>query len=57
MGRTSIQHELEQGGLFLSGDARLARTMHRWLRRSSYATINGIAQLANRGINYGTASH
>jgi DNA-binding HxlR family transcriptional regulator len=50
MGRTSIKHELEQGGLFLSGDARLARTMHLWLRRSSYATINGVAQLSHPGI-------
>jgi len=45
-GRTSIKREIEQGGLFLSGDARLAHTMHLWLRNSPYAGLDGIAKPA-----------
>lgn len=44
-GRTSITEEIERGALFLSGDARLARTINRWLRVSGYAAIEGIATL------------
>ena len=44
-GRSTIERELEQGRLFLSGDTRLARTMHLWLGRSAYAAIDGIAKL------------
>ncbi|MBA1140605.1 helix-turn-helix transcriptional regulator [Mesorhizobium sp. CCANP35] len=44
-GRASIDREIQQGALFLSGNAGLARTMHRWLRGSSYAAIAGIATL------------
>jgi DNA-binding HxlR family transcriptional regulator len=44
-GRSSIAREVEQGRLYLSGDRRLVRTMHRWLRLSSYAATAGIAML------------
>ena len=43
LGRTKIARELENGNLFLSGDARLARTMDRWLSVSDYAEVEGIA--------------
>ena len=55
-GRSSIEREIEQGGLFLSGDARLARTMHLWLRCSPYAAVDGIVQLPYRAANHGEAS-
>lgn len=48
-GRTSIDREIEQGGLFMSGDVRLSRTMHRWLRLSAYASVEGISPLRTRG--------
>lgn len=44
-GRSSIAREKERGGLFLSGDPGLARSMDRWLRTSVYAGIEGIAPL------------
>jgi hypothetical protein len=56
-GRSSIEREIAQGGLFLSGDARLARTMHLWLRSSEYGAIDGIAQLPYRTNTYIGASH
>jgi hypothetical protein len=56
-GRTNIEREIEQGGLFLSGDARLARTMHLWLRVSIYAAIEGIAELPYRATAYSGVSH
>lgn len=48
-GRSTIEREIEQGRLVLSGDPRLARTMHLWLRRTVYAEIEGIAKLPDRG--------
>lgn len=45
MGRSTIDREIERGSLFLSGDAGLARTMDRWLGRSYYASLDGIAKL------------
>ena len=48
LGRTNIAREIEHGALFLSGDARLARTMDRWLRKSEYAEIDGIVMLPYR---------
>lgn len=45
-GRSSIERERERGGLFLSGDASLSRSMDRWLRASVYAEFEGIPQLA-----------
>lgn len=44
-GRSTIDRETERGSLFLSGDAGLARTLDRWLRRSAYASLDGIAKL------------
>jgi DNA-binding HxlR family transcriptional regulator len=45
-GRSSIEREKERGGLFLSGDPSLARSMDRWLRTSVYAALEGIVQLS-----------
>ena len=45
-GHSSIEREKERGGLFLSGDAGLARSIHRWLRTSVWARLEGIAQLS-----------
>ena len=45
-GRSTIAREKERGGLFLSGDPGLARSMDRWLRTSVWATLEGIAQLS-----------
>ena len=45
-GHSSIEREKERGGLFLSGDAGLARSMHRWLRTSVWSSLEGIAQLS-----------
>ena len=45
-GRSSIEREKERGGLFLSGDPGLARSMDRWLRTSVYAALEGIVQLS-----------
>jgi DNA-binding HxlR family transcriptional regulator len=45
-GRSSIEREKESGGLFLSGDPGLARSMDRWLRTSVYAAFEGVLQLS-----------
>ncbi len=45
-GRSSIEREKERGGLFLSGDPGLARSMGRWLRPSVYAAVDGIVPLS-----------
>ena len=45
-GRSSIEREKERGGLFLSGDPGLARSMDRWLRTSVYAALEGIVPLS-----------
>ena len=45
-GRSSIEREKERGGLFLSGDPGLARSINRWLRTSVWATLEGIDQLS-----------
>jgi DNA-binding HxlR family transcriptional regulator len=45
-GRSSIEREKERGGLFLSGDPALARSMGHWLRTSVYAEFEGIVQLS-----------
>ena len=45
-GRSSIEREKERGGLFLSGDPGLARSMNRWLRTSVYAAFEGVRQLS-----------
>ncbi len=45
-GRSSIEREKERGGLFLSGDPGLARSMDRWLRTSVWAALEGIVPLS-----------
>ncbi|PBB22503.1 HxlR family transcriptional regulator [Mesorhizobium sp. WSM4312] len=45
-GRSSIEREKEKGGLFLSGDPGLARSMDRWLRTLVYAALEGIVPLS-----------
>ena len=45
-GRSSIEREKERGGLFLSGDPGLARSLNRWLRTSVWARFEGIDQLS-----------
>jgi DNA-binding HxlR family transcriptional regulator len=45
-GRSNIEREIERGGLFLSGDAGLSRSMGRWLRTSAYAGLDGVVQLS-----------
>jgi DNA-binding HxlR family transcriptional regulator len=44
-GRSDIAREKERGGLFLSGDIGLARSMHRWLRTSVWA-VEGTVPLS-----------
>lgn len=41
VGRTTYAREIESGALFLSGDARLSRTIDRWLERCEYAKVDG----------------
>ena len=42
VGRTDIAAQLDQGNLYLSGDARLIKTVDRWLSRGAYADVEGI---------------
>lgn len=49
LGRTTVARELDSGALFLGGDPRLARTMDRWLPKSDYSGLEGIAQLRHAG--------
>jgi len=43
LARSSVAQEQARGQLFLSGNARLARTMDKWLPQSDYAGVEGIA--------------
>ena len=45
LSRTTISRELDEGRLFLSGDARLAHTMDRWLYRRTKEDLEDILQL------------
>lgn len=45
MARSSISREIDEGRLFLSGDARMIRTIGNWLRESDYADVEGIATI------------
>ncbi len=45
LGRTSVERERAAGQLYLSGDAALSRTIHRWLKTSDYARFEGIQML------------
>ena len=49
LGRTTIAREQDLGALFLSGDRVLARTMDRWLLKSSYAEFDRIQPLPDIG--------
>ena len=49
LSRTTISRELDEGRLFLSGDARLARTMDRWLYRRTKEDPEDILQLETVG--------
>lgn len=44
LGRCEFGREIEEGRLFLSGDARLAKTISRWLQLSPFADAQGIAR-------------
>lgn len=44
-GRTTVEREVHLGRLYFSGDQLLVRTIHRWLRLSAYAGLDGIAML------------
>lgn len=46
LGRRSLSRDLDDGRVFLSGDARLMRSIDRWLKRSIYAEVEGIASSA-----------
>lgn len=43
LARTTVAQELDRGRLFLSGDAKIAKTMSKWLPKSDYAEVKGIA--------------
>ena len=45
-GRTSFAREISKGSIFLSGNARLIKTINRWLPGSSYAVAGGVAKLS-----------
>lgn len=46
LSRTTIPRELDRGRLFVSGDAKLSRTMDRWLRHRTKEDRSEILQLA-----------
>lgn len=46
LGRSTFTREQDLGQLYLSGDARLARTIGRWLSISDYAEFEGIPKLS-----------
>lgn len=50
-GRSTVDKETESGRLFLGGDSSLARTVDRWLSRSMYATLDGVAQLPSKSVS------
>lgn len=47
LGRSTFAREQDEGQLFLSGDARLSRTIDRWLPASDYARFDGIPKLSD----------
>lgn len=49
LSRTTIPREIEEGRLFMSGDARLAKTMDRWLYHRTQEDQRDIRQLAGVG--------
>jgi DNA-binding HxlR family transcriptional regulator len=50
LSRTSIARELEEGRLFLSGDAMISRTMDRWFYQWTKETRSEIIQLSNDSL-------
>ena len=56
IGRTTIARELDLDQMFISGDARLARTISRWLVPMPYGQIDGIAQLPDERAWAGIAA-
>ena len=46
-GRSTFQNEIEKGEMFMSGDARIIRTINRWLKPGDYSVIEGIAMLGD----------
>lgn len=57
MGKTTVDSEIDSGRLFLSGDASIARTVDRWLRRSCYASLDGRAKLSTGASKMPEAVH
>lgn len=47
MGRTTFEREIDRGSLFLSGDARLVRTIAQWLPVSRHAQTTNVCQLGD----------
>ena len=45
LSRSTIAREVDAGRIFLSGDALLARTIHRWLKTTMYLPEEGTPQL------------
>ena len=45
LGRTTLGREIDAGRLYLSGDAVLSRTIHRWLKVRDGAPFDGIRML------------
>jgi len=43
LGRLTLDREIEEGRFFMSGEARLIKTIKRWLKVSMYADTEGIA--------------
>ncbi|MGI9368486.1 MAG: winged helix-turn-helix transcriptional regulator [Ruegeria sp.] len=45
LGRRTLNREVEEGRFFMSGEARLIKTINRWLKISIYADTEGIAKV------------
>jgi DNA-binding HxlR family transcriptional regulator len=50
-GRTTIDREIHLGRLYLTGDQLLVRTIHRWLKLSAYAGLDGIAMFPASSVH------
>ena len=46
-GRSSFDREVEKGEMFLSGDARIVKTISQWLHPNDYAHIEGTSMLSD----------
>ena len=46
-GRSTFEKEIEKGEMFMSGDARIVRTINQWLKPGDYSVIEGIAMLGD----------